>query len=145
MEAVKSASFKDNVVFLMPQTKCQVEVRVRKRAAYFRIIGNLDQTIPSPKSIVAKATGTQDKLAILDLTSVTNLDSEGLELLERLAAYAEGEGVRVRIVAPLKTKARRILELVRFDRFLFIATSVMGALRYNRRAGSKTTKAPGKA
>ncbi len=130
----------------MVQSTQKVEVQVRSSAAYFRFFGDFDREVPSPHAIASEALQTKGKLAILDLSAVASIDSDGLEILERIAAYSEGMGVKIRVVAPHQTKVRRILDLVRFDRFLIIAASLLEAVRFGRRARTpKTKRAPGEA
>ncbi len=130
----------------MPTQTTGVNVQVRSRAAYFRFNGNLGPSSISPPSVVAEAARTHGKLAILDLTGLESLDSDGIEMLERIVAFSEGKGVKIRVVAPRKSKVRRVLELVRFDRFLFIAANLLEALRFDRKQRlAEMKKAPGEA
>jgi len=93
-----------------------------------------------PEGILHQAHATTDRLAIVDLRDASGIDSEGLERLERFFASAEGKGVTVRVVAPKKSKVRRILDLVRFDRFLVVAGTVFEAVRFGAKQGKCSKK-----
>ena len=49
---------------------------------------------------------------VLDLSAVSFLDSSGLRLVDRLARECGRRGAPVRIVAPLGSPSRRLLEIV---------------------------------
>lgn len=107
-------------------------VCLRSRAAYFTFRGHLDSSAPSPTSVVDAALKHPSKLAILDLTAASAVDSEGAAWLEQVSALADSRGVRVRVVANKGSRVRRTMELLRFDRFMVLAASIREALRFGR-------------
>lgn len=55
--------------------------------------------------------------------------STTLEWLEQAFALSEAAGRPLRVVSPPGTKSRRVLELLRFDRFMTLVGDVRSALR----------------
>ncbi|HVL38029.1 MAG TPA: hypothetical protein VM328_01435 [Fimbriimonadaceae bacterium] len=105
-------------------------MRVGRRAVYFSVIGLLDAPLPLPSEVVQAVRRAKRKLAILDLSQTDMHQPKSLEWLEQLAALADAEGVRLRVVAPSGTKLRRALELLRFTRFIVVRDTVKSAVRY---------------
>lgn len=57
----------------------------------------------------------QGRPVVLDLSEVTFFDSSGVRLVDLLARSCAEHGLRWRVVAPGRSPARRVLELVELD------------------------------
>ncbi|MBV6458883.1 MAG: hypothetical protein HONBIEJF_02022 [Fimbriimonadaceae bacterium] len=106
--------------------------RAGRRAALVKVQGPVLEITPSLDSILALAQETRDKVLVIDLSDLESIHADGLAWLERASAKADSSGIRLRVVAPGGSKVRRILELVRFDRFLLLVNGLREALAFGR-------------
>jgi len=65
-------------------------------------------------------------LAVVDLTAVEYIDSQGLRLLKRLSDQLESEGSRLEVVAPPDSVARDVLEMTRMSDDITIRDAFVG-------------------
>lgn len=110
----------------------EICVRPLRRATLVEVRGTLDGPILVEPEIAEAVAGTG--VVVMDLTRVEAFDPRGLEALERVVAVADAATVRLRLVAPRGSKLRRALDLLRFPSFVVVEDTVVGALRYGRRA-----------
>lgn len=122
----------------MVKTEERTLLRAGRRAAVVKIQGPVLEITPSLDSILALAQETEDRVLVIDLSDLESIHADGLAWLERASARADSSGVRLRVVAPFGSKVRRILELVRFDRFLLLVNGLREALRPGRKAPAGT-------
>lgn len=108
--------------------------QVRGRSVFFRWSASLTLTSELLKELIASAVLHPRRLLVVDLRAAQALDPQILEWLEQLSALADSRGVRVRVVSPRGSKARRLLSLLRFDRFMVVVGSVLEAIRIDPRA-----------
>lgn len=116
----------------MVKTAERTEFRAGRRAALVKIPGPVLEITPTLDSILALAQETRDKVLVIDLSDLESIHADGLAWLERASAKADSSGIRLRVVAPGGSKVRRILELVRFDRFLLLVNGLREALAFGR-------------
>lgn len=62
--------------------------------------------------------------AVIDLTGITYLDSQGVRLLKQLARKADREGTQLRVVAPPDNFARQVLEMTQMGSYVEIRDTV---------------------
>lgn len=113
-----------------------VGLTFRHRAAYFVAPKVVDRRSPDPVVLIQEASHHPFRLLIIDLRGTIVLDSEGAAWLEQVSALGDAHKVRVRLVSPRGSKVRRLLQLLKFDRFVLIGTSLHEALRFGRPLGS---------
>ncbi|MBL8087139.1 MAG: hypothetical protein JNM85_03595 [Chthonomonas sp.] len=109
-----------------------IAIRHRSRAAYFHVSGSLASAGLSPLEIANAALEHRRRLAILDLRDAQVLAAQDLEWLEQLTALCSAKGLRLRIVSTAGSRPNRMLELLRFDRFVVVSSTVRDALRFGR-------------
>jgi anti-anti-sigma regulatory factor len=117
----------------------RIRAKAGQRAALVKLRGPVLEVTPSLESILALAYQTTDKVLVIDLSDLESSHADGLAWLERASARADSAGVRLRVVAPGGSKVRRILELVRFDRFLLLVNGLREALRFGRPSGKSAS------
>jgi anti-anti-sigma regulatory factor len=103
------------------------------RAVIFEISGKVDESAPSPSDLAKQAAERKSHVAIFDLSRAETIDSNGLEWLEKVSSTLEPAGIKVRVVSGEGSKVRRILRLMRFDRFILVLATVVDALSFGRR------------
>jgi hypothetical protein len=102
--------------------------RLGRRTAW--IAFDPDTTAPPVSAWEAVFCGpTPRRLVVIDLRSCQSIAPAGLEWIERVVALGEATGARTRLVAPDGSRARRVLELTRFDRFARVVEQPTDALR----------------
>ncbi len=102
----------------------------RRRAAYLHVAGTAEAPIHPVSMVVNWAEMHPNKVLIVDLRPLENLSPQWAEWLEQLSGLAETKGLRIRIVTPRDSRPRRMLQLLRFDRFLVLCGSAMEAFRF---------------
>jgi anti-anti-sigma regulatory factor len=127
----------------MANTKTAANVRTRRscRALIVEISGVVGEACPPPKLLISTIAQSNSRLAIFDLSKADRIDSHGLEWLEQVAASLVPSGVKVRIVAPEKSKIARMLSLMKFDRFVLVLSSLFDAVTFGRRRGKSRNSA----
>lgn len=65
-------------------------------------------------------------VAVVDLTGIEYIDSQGLRLLKRLSDQLEGEGSRLEVVAPPSSVARDVLDMTRMSDDITIRDTLPG-------------------
>lgn len=97
-------------------TDARVEARDRGDLVHIVLAGEVD--LGNAESIAQKITGAisnQARRVSLDLTDVAYLDSAGLRILFSLADRLTTLQIELELVAPLRSPARRVIELSGLD------------------------------
>lgn len=97
------------------------------------LCGEIGSEGPTADELVKSASEKHSTIAILDLSKAKTINSKGLEWLEQVTSSLEPSGVKVRVVTPEGSKVRRILRLMKFDRFVLVLASVLDAVTFGRR------------
>lgn len=106
---------------------------MRAFSVFFRWDSSLALTSELLKELVDRASNHPRRLLVVDLRAAQGLEPRLLEWLEQLSALADARQVRLRVVTPRGSKPSRLLSLLRFDRFLVIAGTVLEAIRMDPR------------
>ncbi len=103
------------------------------RAMIIEVTGDIGRNAPSAESLIRQADESKSRIAIVDLSKAETIDTQGLEWLEQVTTTLEPAGVKVRVVTSEGSKVRRILKLMRFDRFMVVLATVFDALTFGKR------------
>ncbi|MGI8924395.1 MAG: STAS domain-containing protein [Fimbriimonadales bacterium] len=103
------------------------------RALIIEVTGDVGRNAPSAESLIRRADESRSQIAIVDLSKAETIDTEGLQWLEQVTTTLEPAGVKVRVVTSEGSKVRRILKLMRFDRFMVVLATVFDALTFGKR------------
>jgi anti-anti-sigma factor len=97
-------------------------------AATFHLQGELDATT-APQVQVALTGAVREPAVLLDLTGVSLIDAEGLNVLRNVIRHVHEQGGRVAISRPWRV-ASPVLQLVGTEGFVFLALSPAGAISW---------------
>jgi anti-anti-sigma factor len=94
-----------------------------------RVVGEIESVNAEEMSTALAGRLTSDRAGlVIDLSRVTYLDSAGIELLFDLARRLRTHRQRLRLVVPVDSPMRRVLELCDIDRAAPIDATVESAL-----------------
>jgi anti-anti-sigma factor len=94
-----------------------------------RVVGEIESLNAQEMSTALASRLTSEAAGlVIDLTRVSYLDSAGIELLFDLARRLRTHRQRLRLVVPVDSPMRRVLELCDMDRAAPIDATVEGAL-----------------
>ncbi|MFD0684516.1 STAS domain-containing protein [Actinomadura fibrosa] len=112
-----------------PAAKCAVTCRVEGGRLVLAIAGELDlATAKETEQVLHACRDRYGEHLVLDLTSLTFVDSSGLSVLARLLTAAEGRGGSAVIAGPLDVRVARIMRVTHLDRQVRIHPSLPAAL-----------------
>jgi anti-anti-sigma factor len=95
-----------------------------------RVVGEIESVNAEEMSTALAGRLTSDRAGlVIDLSRVTYLDSAGIELLFDLARRLRTHRQRLRLVVPVNSPMRRVLELCDIDRAAPIDATVESALQ----------------
>jgi anti-anti-sigma factor len=110
---------------------CRVTEVPNFGAATYHLQGELDATT-APQLQVALSGAAREPVVLLDLTDVSLIDAEGLNVLRNVIHRVHEQGGRVAISRPWRV-ASSILQLVGTEGFVFLALSPAGAIAWLNR------------
>jgi hypothetical protein len=114
-------------------TDSGIHWRVGRRALYAFFPPIIDCSLPAPSALIQAAQVQNKELIVLDLSKSSTANTPVLEWIEQVTALAGASGIKLRVVATDGSRIYRLLDILRFSRFVLVLGSVREALSFGRR------------